>query len=94
MSDRTITELLVEMEPELDEVQRGVLLHHLEHAATHLTMVAWNCARVTGVSHATMRELVEKVDDLRRAFVKLGGQVDPFARGAFPPDIIFEDEDP
>jgi hypothetical protein len=85
---RTVTDLLVEIAPDLDEVQRDVLLAHLEHAATHLTMVAWNCARAdraSGGTHAAaVRELLEKVDDLRRAYVKLGGYVDPAARGVYP----------
>jgi len=90
MSDRTVTELLVEIAPDLDEVQRGVLLTHLEFAATNLTMVVWNCSRAdraSGGAHAAaMRELLEKVDDLRRAYVKLGGYVDPAARGVYPED--------
>jgi hypothetical protein len=39
------------------------------------------------VHDATLRELLEKVDDLKRAYVKLGGYVDPAARGAYPEDV-------
>lgn len=90
MSSETVTEILVTIAPDLDKVQRDLVLHYLTLAATDLTYIAWQCTRADraagGVHAESVRALLERIDDLRRAYVKLGGYVHPDAKCVYPED--------
>lgn len=77
MSERSVSEMLEEIKGDLDDVERDMLLHHLEHAWIELTYVAWQTRRARDAEGSSppriMRVLVEQAEEFKKAYIALGG---------------------
>lgn len=72
MSGRTVSDIVKDALPHLDEVQRGILEHNLRNAFIAITNAAWQMRKAVTREDGIM--LLELADDCRDAAEMIGGK--------------------